>query len=244
MTSRKTLGIPFALAGAIFAFAAPAAAQTSCGVTGQAQAPASVTYDPFSPNALQQISIPLTLTRFANGSAKTQSVSFILVQPPGGPAYQVVYNGTNILYPENATQGRPVQGSQTTGQVYYFFGGAGAPDQSNPLNLTVTVPANTDLSAGEPIRFDILYVCTGIGGLASVDTPARLTSAVRINVNMLSADDGTIPRSALHPIQPVPPIRTGLSRHCSFPGTREPQAHTSAEPAYYDAAHAPVTRTS
>ncbi|HZF95363.1 MAG TPA: hypothetical protein VEZ20_10895 [Allosphingosinicella sp.] len=187
MTSRKTIGLPLALAGALFAFAAPAAAQTSCGVTGQAQAPASVTYDPFSPNALQQISIPLTLTRFANGSAKTQSVSFILVQPPGGPAYQVVYNGTNILYPENATQGRPVQGSQTTGQVYYFFGGAGAPDQSNPLNLTVTVPANTDLSAGEPIRFDILYVCTGIGGLASVDTPARLTSAVRINVNVLSA---------------------------------------------------------
>jgi hypothetical protein len=176
-------------AAAFAAFAAaPAAAQvTSCGVTGQAQAPASVTYDPFSPNALQQITIPLTLTRFANGGAKTQSVSFILIQPVGAPPYQILYQGQNVLYPENNTQGRPVIGDKTTNQLYYSFGGAAAADQSTPFNLTVTVPANTDLSAGEPIRFDILYVCIGTGGLADVTSPRRLSSAVQINVNVLSA---------------------------------------------------------
>ncbi|HEY0148764.1 MAG TPA: hypothetical protein VGB70_07145 [Allosphingosinicella sp.] len=173
---------------AAFAAAAPAAAQlTTCGVTGQAQAPGTVTYDPFSGNALQQITIPITLTRFANGGAKTQSVSFVLIQPPGAPPYQILYNGQNVLYPENNTQGRPVIGNNATGQIYYLFGGANAPDQSTPFNLTVTVPANTDLSAGEPIRFDILYVCVGTGGLNSVAVPTRLASAVQINVNVLSA---------------------------------------------------------
>jgi hypothetical protein len=174
---------------ALAAFAgAPAAAQlTSCGVTGQAQAPSTVTYDPFSPNALQQINIPLTLTRYASGGAKTQSVSFVLIQPVGAPPYQILYNGQNVLYPENNTQGRPVIGNTATGQIYYSFGGASAPDQSTPFNLTVTVPANTDLSAGEPIRFDILYVCVGTGGLNSVAVPTRLSSAVQINVNVLSA---------------------------------------------------------
>ncbi|HEX8192402.1 MAG TPA: hypothetical protein VF552_05830 [Allosphingosinicella sp.] len=173
-------------AAASFAWAAPAAAQTACGVTGRAQAPASVTYDPFSPNALQQISIPLTLTRYANGGAKTQSVSFILVQPPGGPRYQVVYNGSNVLYADNATSGLPVEGERA-GQLFYRFGGASSPDVSTTFNLNVTIPANTDLSAGEPIRFDILYVCIGTGGLADVTTPTRLSAAIQINVNVLSA---------------------------------------------------------
>jgi hypothetical protein len=187
MISRKALLLPLALAAAALGFAAPAAAQTSCGVTGRAQAPATVTYDPFSPNALQQVSIPLTLTRYANGGAKTQSVNFILIQPVGSPSYQIQYNSQNVLYFENNTQGRPVLDSRATGQIYYSFGGASAADTSQPFNLTVTIPANTDLSPGEPIRFDILYVCIGTGGLADVTTPTRLASAIQINVNVLSA---------------------------------------------------------
>ncbi|HEY0044647.1 MAG TPA: hypothetical protein VGB62_08870 [Allosphingosinicella sp.] len=165
---------------------AASAQVTSCGVTGQAQAPASITYDPFSPNGLQQVSVPLVLTRYASGAAKTQQVSFILVQPAGGPNYQILYEGQNVLYPENATAGRPTSGQQT-GQISYNFGGASAPEQSTPFNLQVTVPANTDLSAGDPIRFDILYVCNGTGGLRDVTSPTRLTTAVQINVNVLSA---------------------------------------------------------
>ena len=163
-----------------------AAAQTSCGVTGQAQAPGTITYDPFSPSGLQQVTIPLVLTRVADGGAKTQQVSFVLIQAPGAPTYQVLYQGQNILYTENATAGRPTIASQS-GQISYNFGGASAPEQSTPFNLTVTVPPNTDLSAGQPIRFDILYVCNGTGGLRDITTPTRLTGSIQINVNVLSA---------------------------------------------------------
>lgn len=174
------------VAAAMLFWAGTASAQSSCGVSGQAQAPSSITYDPFSPSGLQQVTVPLVLTRVANGGAKTQQVSFVLVQAPGSPAYRVLYNGQNVLYTDNATSGRPTLATQA-GQISYNFGGASAPEQSTPFNLNVTVPANTDLSAGEPIRFDILYVCSGTGGLSDVVTPTRLATAIQINVNVLSA---------------------------------------------------------
>jgi hypothetical protein len=213
------------LAAAAALASVPAAAQvTSCGVTGQAQAPSTVSYDPFSPNALQQISIPLTLTRFASGGAKTQSASFVLVQPVGAPPYQILHNGQNVLYPENNTQGRPTAG-QAAGQIFYSFGGASAPDQSTPFNLSVTIPANTDLSAGEPIRFDILYVCNGTGGLADVTSPRRLANAVQININVLSAlqasyvgpalDFGDVGAKSTAQVASDPGPRTGFVRVAS-----------------------------
>jgi spore coat protein U-like protein len=166
--------------------ASPAFAQ-SCGVTGSAQASSSITYDPFGPNGLQQVTIPLVLTRYAVGGAKTQTVNFVLTKPAGTPNYQVLYNGVSVLYTEGATGGRPGIGSQSAGEISYNFGGASAPDQSTPFNLVVTVPAGLDLSAGQPIRFDISYVCNGTGGMKDVTIPTKLTSAVQINVNVLSA---------------------------------------------------------
>jgi hypothetical protein len=176
-----------ALAG-LGAFAAqPAFAQTSCGVTGQAQAPGAVTYDPFGPNGLTQITVPLVLTRYANGGAKTQSVNFVLVKAAGTPNYQVLHEGISVLYTEGNTGGRPTIGSRSPGEIYHSFGGASAPDQSAPFNLVVTIPANLNLSAGAPISFDILYVCSGTGGMRDVVSPTKLTSAIQINVNVLSA---------------------------------------------------------
>ena len=167
----------------------PAAAQsgTPCGVTGQAQAAPTITYDPFGPNGLTQVTIPLTLTRFAQGGAKTQSVNFVLTKGLNTPSYQVLYQGVSVLYTEGQTGGRPTIGSQNPGEIYYLFGGAAAPDTSTPFNLLVTVPANLDLSAGQPIRFDILYVCKGTGGMTDIVTPTKLISAIQINVNVLSA---------------------------------------------------------
>lgn len=178
-----------ALLAAVFLLTVrPALAQSvACGVTGSAQASASITYDPFGPNGLQQVTIPLVLTRFASGGAKTQTVNFVLVKAPGTPNYQVLYNGGSVLYTDGATGGRPSIGSQSPGEISYNFGGASAPDQSTPFNLVVTVPANLDLSAGQPIRFDILYVCNGTGGMRDVTLATKLTNAININVNVLSA---------------------------------------------------------
>jgi spore coat protein U-like protein len=166
--------------------ATPAFAQ-NCGVTGSAQASSSITYDPFGPNGLQQITIPLILTRYAVGGAKTQTANFVLTKPAGTPNYQVLYNGVSVLYTEGATGGRPSIGAQTAGEISYNFGGASAPDQSTPFNLLLTVPAGLDLSAGQPIRFDISYVCNGTGGMKDVTIPTKLISAIQINVNVLSA---------------------------------------------------------
>lgn len=177
-----------AAAAAATSLSTPAAAQSgaACGVTGQAQAASSITYDPFSPTGLQQITIPLVLTRYASGGAKTQSVNFVLTKAANTPNYQVLHQGVSVLYTEGQTGGRPTIGSQNSGEINYNFGGASAPDNSTPFNLLVTIPANTDLSAGQPIRFDISYVCKGTGGMRDVDAPARLVSAIQINVNVLS----------------------------------------------------------
>ncbi|HEY8591647.1 MAG TPA: hypothetical protein VIL42_02150 [Sphingomicrobium sp.] len=184
----KLVRILAAFGGMLLALAAqPALAQTACGVTGQAQASSSITYDPFGPNGLQQITVPLVLTRYASGSAKTQTVNFVLTKPANTPNYQVLYQGVSVLYTEGATGGRPTIGSQNPGEISYNFGGASAPDTSTPFNLVVTVPAGLDLSAGQPIRFDILYVCNGTGGMRDVAVPTKLTSAIQINVNVLSA---------------------------------------------------------
>jgi hypothetical protein len=159
----------------------------NCGVTGAAQASSAITYDPFGPNGLQQVTIPLVLTRYAVGGAKTQTVNFVLTKAAGTPNYQVLYNGVSVLYTEGQTGTRPTIGAQSPGEMHYNFGGASAPDQSTPFNLVVTVPAGLDLSAGQPIRFDISYVCNGTGGLRDVSVPTKLASAIQINVNVLSA---------------------------------------------------------
>jgi hypothetical protein len=179
-----------ACAAAALAALLPAAASAqTCGVTGSAVAPQSINYDPFSASGLQQVDIPLTLTRrVSSGEGRTQQVNFVLTRPVGSPAYEITYAGTSILYTEGNLMGRPRLNSRDAGEINYNFGGGTQPDTVTlPTPIRVTVPANVDLSAGRPIEFDIVYVCDGVGGLANVTTPTVLRAAVRINVNVQSA---------------------------------------------------------
>lgn len=207
MTMNRSTTYPAALCASLIALAVadPAAAQsTRCGVTGQATAPATITYDPFSSTGLSQVTIPLVLTRtrgFFIG--RTNQVSLILTTPVGSPAYDVTYQGSRVLYTEGATSGRPRAlsssdgGAGAAGEIRYDFGGLFSSDQSAPLNLRVTVPANADLSAGEPIVFDMLYICSGEGGLSNVSTPTKLADSIVINVNVVSALQAYYAGSAL-----------------------------------------------
>lgn len=190
------------------ALASPAAAQTQlsavCGVTGTATAPASITYDPFSPAGLSQVTIPLVLRRNRGLlTGRTNEVSLVLTAPSGAPPLDVTYLGYKVLYSEGATAGRPRSlnsrdnGAGAAGEIRYDFGNLFASDLSAPLNLRVTVPPGTDLSAGEPVIFDILYICSGEGGMLSVPTPVRETGALRINVNTVSALQAYYAGSAL-----------------------------------------------
>ena len=181
--------------------AQPAAAQdgTHCGVTGSAVAPPTITYDPFGSLGLIQIPIPLTLTRFVGSQGeKTQQVNFVLTERAGSPGYQVLYQGTSILYVQGATMGHPQIDSQAPGEVNYNFGGATQPDTIQlPSSVVVTVPPSVDLSAGRPIDFEILYVCKGTGGLKNVSSPTVLPNAIHINVNVLSGLQASYVGSAL-----------------------------------------------
>mgnify|MGYP004511332207 CR=1 FL=1 len=170
-----------------------AQAQARCGATGQATAPATITYDPFSASGISQVTIPLVLTRTrGNILGYTREVSLILTKPVNTADYAITYNGFNVLYNEGATQNRPRAltsqdgGTGAAGEIRFTWGGLLSSDSSTALNLRVTVPPNADLSAGDPIEFDILYVCSGIG-IDSVSTPTRLADAIRVNVNTVSA---------------------------------------------------------
>ena len=185
------------LVGAI-ALTSPAAAQSQlssvCGVTGNATAPASITYDPFSPAGLSEVTVPLILRRNRGLIlGRTNEVSLVLTAPSGTPPIDVTYKGYKVLYSEGATAGRPRSldakdnGAGAAGEIRYDFGNLLASDLSTPLNLRVTVPPGTDLSAGEPIILDMLYICSGEGGMQSVPVPTRDVGAIRINVNTVSA---------------------------------------------------------
>ena len=180
------------------AWATPAAAQSnlsaSCGVTGVATAPATILYDPFSPSGLSQVTVPLVLQRTRNILlGRTTEVSLVLTAPSGSPPLTITYLGQNVLYPEGATAGRPRAlasrdgGSGAAGEIRYQFGGLLASDLSSPLNLRVSVPPGTDLSPGTPIYLDIVYICSGELGLASVSIPQRQTQAIRLDINVVSA---------------------------------------------------------
>lgn len=193
---------------ATIGLAAPATAQTQlsavCGVSGSATAPASITYDPFSAAGLSDVTIPLILRRNRGLlTGRTNEVSMVLVAPTGTPALNVTYNGYRVLYPEGGTAGRPRaltsrdNGAGAAGEIRYDFGGLLASDISSSLNLRITIPPGTDLSAGQPIVLDMLYICSGEGGMLSVPTPTRETGAIRINVNTVSALQAYYAGSAL-----------------------------------------------
>lgn len=188
------IGTLAAACAATLALAPAAHAQSArCGATGQATAPATITYDPFSASGISQVTIPLVLTRTrGNIVGYTREVSMVLTKPVNAPDYAITYNGYNVLYTEGATQNRPRAltsqdgGTGAAGEIRFTWGGLLSSDSSSALNLRVTVPASADLSAGEPIEFDILYICSGVV-LDSVSTPTRLSDAIRINVNVVSA---------------------------------------------------------
>lgn len=188
--------------------ATPAAAQTQislvCGVSGDATVPATIAYDPFASTGLSQATIPLVLRRNRLLTARTADVSLILVAPSGTPPIEVTYQGYNVLYADGATAGRPRaldsvdNGAGAAGEIRYRFGGALATDLSPALNLRVTVPPGTDLAVDETIYLDLIYICSGEGGLLSMPTPTRLTRAIKLDLNVVSALQAYYAGSALN----------------------------------------------
>jgi hypothetical protein len=213
VTPRLVAAAGAALAAAVL-FAQPAAAQTqtspACGVTGDATAPASITYDPFATAGLSQATIPLVLRRNRSGNTaadglqvgRTADVSLVLTTPASSPAIEITYEGERVLYREGSTAGRPKGqssdgGASGGGEIRYRFGGLQDSDLSPPIPLVVTIPSGADFAASEVIEFDILYICSGAGGMQSVPFPVRANRAIRLNINVVSALQAYYAGSAL-----------------------------------------------
>lgn len=196
-------GLTAAGAMALLPLPGTAAAQVQysafCGVTGDATAPVSITYDPFSPRGLSEATIPLILQRTRNlVGGRTNNVSLILTAPADTPPLTITYRGQNVLYREGATAGRPRGlGGHSPGEIRFQFGGLFSTDLSSPLDLRVSVPPGTDLSAGEPVYLDMIYICDADGAMLPILLPTRLSRAVRLDVNVVSALQAYYAGSAL-----------------------------------------------
>lgn len=170
-----------------------------CGLTASGATAATIKYDPFGSNGLQSVEVPLAITRKVSPDSpneKTQQVYFVMTMPADAPNYQMeVYalGSTtttlgNVLYRENdpLLANKPTISNSASNQINYNFGGASQPD-TVIFNLRITVPAGTDLRAGQPISFGIRYVCDGTGGMQNVTTQTNLANAVSIDVRVMSA---------------------------------------------------------
>lgn len=160
------------------------ASAAACGVSG-ATSVSIGNYNPFTGTGFNQVQVTLNLTRFRSGGGYTRRVNFYFVQPAGSPAYAVRYFGSNVLYTLPASRSLSLWFPQF-GTVFYDFGGSGL-SNTVAIPLVVTIPGSLDLTAGNPIVFDIRYICDGSGGMTNVSSPATLTAAMTIKINVLSA---------------------------------------------------------
>lgn len=158
----------------------------ACSLSG-ATATSIGNYNPFTGPQFDQVSVNLNLTRYVGGGGhKTSDVDFYLVQPTGSPAgVDIRYQGSSVLYTLPATHPLRVPNGPA-GTVYYDFGGNAKPD-TVPFTFAISLPTGLDLGAGQPIKFDIVYICRGTGGLQDVQTPTSLPQAITLNINVQSA---------------------------------------------------------
>lgn len=156
-----------------------------CGIAGTSTASIG-NYNPFTGSGINQVTVTMNLTRFRSGNGYTQHVDFYFVQASGSPAYGITHSGWNVLYTLPAVHTLSVPFPPSSGTVFLDFGGYFSPDtQTN--QFVVSIPGGLDLNAGDPLVFDIRYVCDGANGVTNVRSPATLADAMTIRINVLSA---------------------------------------------------------
>lgn len=171
---------------------ASVAAAQSCSLSGIGSGTGTINYDPFNPQPIANISTNITFTRPAQqGGAKTQSARFYFIQPAGQPAYQILFNGANVLYSDPFTNAPTLSNTgsispTSAGTAIQVWGTASDPN-TFIIPLVITVPPGLDLPASQQINFDVRYVCKGTGGLSDVNSPLVLPGAITFNINVLSA---------------------------------------------------------
>lgn len=176
--------IAFCLLVAIASVLPRQALAATCGVSG-ATSVSIGNYNPFTGSGFSQVQVTLNLTRFRSGGQITRRVNFYFVQPAGSPSYAISSSGSSVLYTLPASRSLSLS-SPLSGTIYRDFGASASPN-TVAIPLVVTIPGNLNLTAGNPIVFDIRYICDGAGGMSNVSSPATLTAAMTIKINVLSA---------------------------------------------------------
>jgi spore coat protein U-like protein len=172
--------------------------KATCGVTPSAIPPAEIVYDPFSgTSSVTSVPLQLQLNPWTGNTdaRKTQSVNFIFVRPASSSNIQVTYNGFSVIYPDNATEGRPKVDFQGEGEIHYNFGGQSA--EVTFGNILITIPPNADISAGATIPLDIRYVCKGPGGLPDINTATTVSSGATLSIRVRNGLQASFVGSAL-----------------------------------------------
>jgi len=185
MRALARFGTIFACSLAWVAVNPAAEAAGPCGISGTTTASIG-TYDPFNGSGISQVTVTMNLTRFRSANGYTQHVDFYFVQASDSLAYSITYGGRNILYTLPASHALSVPVPPSSGTVFLDFGASFFPDVLT-RQFVVSVPGGLDLNAGDPLTFDIRYVCDGANGVQSVLSPATLTGAMIIKINVLSA---------------------------------------------------------
>jgi spore coat protein U-like protein len=162
----------------------------ACSISGSTSGTIG-SYNPFGGAGPTQVTVYLNLTRYihpgheGHSGHETREVDFYFSQPPGSPAYDIRYLGSSVLYTLPATHALSLQ-NPPAGTVHYDFGSVSRPNTVQ-LPFVVTIPAGLNLAAGQPLIFDIVYICSGSGGLLEVSTPTTLPAAITLQVNVQSA---------------------------------------------------------
>jgi hypothetical protein len=195
-TLTLAIGAMIAAAAASQASAQITTASGHCGISSPSSGiiPTQF-YDPFSPTAISNQTVTLTLDRWVGSvSQKTQQVDFYFTEPVGTPpGFQILYQGNNVLYTEGAGGlgvGAPplsVSATAPTGTIGFNFGNS--QDVFSPT-VTISVPPGLDLSNGLNVTFTIVYACNGTGtSFNNVDatSPDTIANALILPVRVLSA---------------------------------------------------------
>ncbi len=169
------------------AIGAPAdAVGNFCSVSGST-ATSIGNYNPFTGSSFNQVQVNFNLTRYVSGARVTRRVDFYLVQPAGSSAgYAVRFQNSNVLYTLPATHALSLT-NPPPGTVYVDYSADFRAPNTVSFPLVVSIPTSQNLVAGDPITFDIVYICDGGGGLLGVSSPTTQARAITIKINVVSA---------------------------------------------------------
>jgi hypothetical protein len=196
-----SLGSFVGLVALAFVLPGTANAAGRCGLTTVSGGVASVTYDPFNASTATIQLAGVTLSRVNGaGGEKTANIEFYVKGQTSATngsqlnPLSAVGSGSGVGFNQNIFFGTNVTppilninaGSPAAGVFRWVFSGNNAGSDTFTLNMTLTLPPNVNISAGNTLPFDVVYSCNGTGGGGPFTDTGTVSNAIVVNVTVLS----------------------------------------------------------